>query len=217
MSDIKLKPSNIKLNSRQLRFCHYYVAGNSITQSAILAGYSPRSAHSIGCELLNVDKVSKEIKALQAKLEAKIANQTQEKVINNEIASPDERQKILTSIYRTNITDFIDEEGNITLEGDTLGIAEYKVDEWRGGKDQRAESRTRSIKLLNKITAIDVHNKMDKMYSDSLPVQDNRAVINIFVGDGETKELVEGISGSLAKRLELPAGEKEEKEVEHKD
>ena len=42
----------LKLNARQKAFCEYYVASGNATEAAIKAGYSKRTARSIGQENL---------------------------------------------------------------------------------------------------------------------------------------------------------------------
>ena len=42
----------MKLNARQKAFCEYYVASGNATNAAIKAGYSERTARSIGQENL---------------------------------------------------------------------------------------------------------------------------------------------------------------------
>lgn len=55
------KPSD-PLNLRQLRFVEEYCIDFNATQAAIRAGYSPESAHSMGCRLLKHRKVARAIR-----------------------------------------------------------------------------------------------------------------------------------------------------------
>jgi len=56
-----------KLTQKQARFVeHYQIHGNA-TQAAIAAGYSEKSAHVMGCNLLKNSKISKQVAAAQAK------------------------------------------------------------------------------------------------------------------------------------------------------
>lgn len=60
------KPTK-KLTAKQKRFCQEYVKNFNATQSAITAGYSPRTAHSTGSENLT----KPEIKAYLSKIQNK--------------------------------------------------------------------------------------------------------------------------------------------------
>lgn len=57
----------MKLNARQKAFCEYYVASGNATESAIKAGYSEKTARSIGQRLLTNVDIKKYIKELQEK------------------------------------------------------------------------------------------------------------------------------------------------------
>ena len=57
----------LKLNARQKSFCEYYVASGNATESAIKAGYSEKTARSIGQRLLTNVDIKKYIKELQEK------------------------------------------------------------------------------------------------------------------------------------------------------
>lgn len=57
----------LKLNTRQKAFCEYYVACGNATESAIKAGYSEKTARSIGQRLLTNVDIKKYIKELQEK------------------------------------------------------------------------------------------------------------------------------------------------------
>ena len=80
------------LNEKQKRFCQEYVAnGYNVTQAAISAGYSEKTAAQIGSRLLRHVKVKEEIGRLQKKTEKSCIATAQEvmeyftKVMNGEI------------------------------------------------------------------------------------------------------------------------------------
>lgn len=63
------------LNQRQRIFVQEYMKTNNITQSAIKAGYSPKTAHVQGCNLLKNIKIANYIDAINERLESdKIAD-----------------------------------------------------------------------------------------------------------------------------------------------
>ncbi|UEX89911.1 terminase small subunit [Staphylococcus ratti] len=57
-----------ELTSRQVRFVNEYIKTLNITQSAIMAGYAPNSAHVTGSRLLRNEKVDEYIKSQQDKV-----------------------------------------------------------------------------------------------------------------------------------------------------
>lgn len=70
----KAKRGPVKINKdglsmREEKFINKYIETNNITQSAIYAGYSERSAAVQGCRLLKKDKVKSEIEKRALKLE----------------------------------------------------------------------------------------------------------------------------------------------------
>lgn len=69
-----------ELNPKQKRFCEEYVVDLNATQAAIRAGYSKKTAYSIGDRLLKDVEVKKCIRKLQKKL-SEATQITAEKVI----------------------------------------------------------------------------------------------------------------------------------------
>lgn len=76
------------MNARQKRFCDEYLIDCNAKQAAIRAGYSPKTAYSIGNENLN-----------KPELKAYIAEQL-EKIHSAKIADAEEVMKYLTSVMR---------------------------------------------------------------------------------------------------------------------
>ena len=76
------------MNARQKRFCDEYLIDCNAKQAAIRAGYSPKTAYSIGNENLN-----------KPELKAYIAEQL-EKIHSAKIADAEEVLKYLTSVMR---------------------------------------------------------------------------------------------------------------------
>ena len=84
----KEKEAKKYLNQRQIRFVQNYMKTNNITHSAIDAGYSPKTAHVQGCNLLKNTKVSAYINAINERLES------------DKIADIEEVMQYLTSVMR---------------------------------------------------------------------------------------------------------------------
>ena len=58
------------MNDRQRQFCQYYARSPNATEAAKLAGYSQKSAYSIGQENLKKPEIQEYIRELQAEAEA---------------------------------------------------------------------------------------------------------------------------------------------------
>ena len=78
----------MKLSQKQKAFCENYVSCGNATQAAIYAGYSAKTAKSIGAENLSKPYLADHIKKLQSKIE------------DSKIMSAKERQETLSSIAR---------------------------------------------------------------------------------------------------------------------
>ena len=79
-----------KLTAKQQRFCDEYLIDLNATQAAIRAGYSKKTAYSIGNENLKKPEISAYIEKRMAEKEAEL------------IADSDEVMKYLTSVLRGN-------------------------------------------------------------------------------------------------------------------
>ena len=89
------------LNKRQIDFIQEYVKTNNITQSAIKAGYSPKTAAVQGCNLLKNVKVRNYIEAINERLESA------------RIADIQEVMEYLTSVMRGEVKDQFDMDVSI--------------------------------------------------------------------------------------------------------
>ena len=84
----KEKEAKKHLNKRQIDFVQEYMRTNNINQSAIKAGYSPKTASVQGSRLLTNVKVSAYINAINERLES------------DKIADIEEVMQYLTSVMR---------------------------------------------------------------------------------------------------------------------
>ena len=78
------------MNERQKRFCEYYARSPNATEAALEAGYSPRTARSIGQRLLTFVDIQEYLKELQAEAEGE------------RIASMDEVKRFWSQTMRDN-------------------------------------------------------------------------------------------------------------------
>ena len=123
----------MKLNARQKAFCEYYVASGNATEAAIKAGYSKRTAKSIGQRLLTFVDIKKYIDELMQKLESE------------RIASAEEVLQNLTAMMRGEI-----QEEVVVVEGEGDGFSSARVIK----KQVSAKERIKAAELLGKRHAL---------------------------------------------------------------
>ena len=121
------------LNARQKAFCEYYVASGNATEAAIKAGYSKRTAKSIGQRLLTFVDIKKYIDELMQKLESE------------RIASAEEVLQNLTAMMRGEI-----QEEVVVVEGKGNGISTASIIK----KQVSAKERIKAAELLGKRHAL---------------------------------------------------------------
>ena len=97
----KEKEAKKHLNQRQIRFVQNYMKTNSITHSAIDAGYSKKTAHVQGSNLLKNPKILEYITAINERLESE------------KIADIQEVMEYLTSVMRGEKKDQFDLDASL--------------------------------------------------------------------------------------------------------
>ena len=117
------------LNIRQKTFCDYYISSGNATDSAIKAGYSEKTAYSIGQRLLKNVEVKAYIEELMKKIEDK------------RIATAEEVLKELTKALRGEI-----EEEVVVVESIGNGITKAV----KTKKKISARDRIKAAELLGK-------------------------------------------------------------------
>src|SRR5262245_50477210 len=96
------------LTPKRRRFVEEYLVDGNATQAAIRAGYSKKTAYSIGHETLNIPEVAAEISRRQVEVNQKIAAKfeiTKEKIAEE-----------LAKLGFSNMLDFV----RITADGDPM-------------------------------------------------------------------------------------------------
>lgn len=189
----------MELTQKQERFARFVFEGKSQRDAYLQAGYSSRSAPAIidtkACQLFALDK----IKVRYAELQAKATSAS--------IATVEERKQILTEISRGRMSDYMTvgadgvyfDYGEESLNSRAVGGASSKTVRDEDGNGETIYSK---IYLRNPMQAIDLLNKMEKIYSDDKPGN----VINI--GQINVNTSRDKILGLLS-RLTLPEGQGE--------
>jgi len=180
------------LTQKQETFCLKYFELGNATEAALIAGYSPRSIRNIASVNLTKANITGRLEELRKKAEdASVANRL-------------EREQILTEIARGRIGTLLDENHRIKEDVplDDASIQEINTFEVTIGKGENAKlAEVTKIKLHNPIQAIDLLNKMDKIYTDQPQVTIDNRQINFIIRSqdeaNEVKDLLAGISERL--------------------
>lgn len=128
------------MTPKQKRFCLEYANSGNATESAIKAGYSKKTAYSIGQENLKKPELQKFLQDLA------------EQMVSQKIATAKEMQEVLTSIIRQEATEEV-----IVVEGCGDGISE-------------AVTKTKKPSTRDAIKAIETLAKMQGLFGTSTNV-----------------------------------------------
>ena len=138
-----------KLTPKQKLFCDYYIETGNATEAALKAGYSSKTARSIGAENLTKPYIKEAIKIRNKEIESKrIANMKEVKefwtaLLRNTAVEPRDRLKASEYIAKTNgaFLDKVEHSGTVKMDNPLSGlttdelrqlIAEDRADEADG-------------------------------------------------------------------------------------
>lgn len=182
-----------RLTQKQETFCLKYFELGNASEAARVALYSPHTAAVMGAENLTKPKIIERLKELRKKAE------------DATIGTVQEREQILTEIYRSRMGDHLD-EGHRIKQGeplDSAAIQEVTTEDVIIGRGANAKLATiTKIKLLNPVPAIAEHNKMQKVYVEPSPAGDIVQNFLFILPDG-TRVL----PSQLGKRKETDSGD----------
>lgn len=176
----------MKLTQRQETFCVKYFELGNATEAALIAGYSSKTVRHIAS--INLTKVN-----IRARLQ-----ELRQKVEDASVATVIERKQILTELARGNLIDYQEvgaDGGYLSIGRDspnTRAISEI-TSRTEYDKDGVNAALITKVKLHSPSQAIDLLNKMDKLYTDGSTVNVNTHSINIVVISEKAKELTEKI------------------------
>ena len=172
----------MKLTQKQETFCVKYFELGNATEAALIAGYSPKYAATHTTRWLNMANISTRLQELRDRAE------------DESVANVLERKQILTEIARGRVGNHLDEDQRIKqgVPLTSASIHELETVDVKIGKGENAKlAQITKIKLHNPTQAIDLLNKMDKLYTDGAMVSVDNRSININVGSEKAKELTE--------------------------
>jgi phage terminase small subunit len=159
-------------NIRQEKFALEYFKSGNAAAAAVIAGYSVKNVRSIASRLSTNVNIKNRLLELQQKAE------------NASISTVIERKQILTEIERADLADFIDVDGDIKYSRDMpnhRAVTEYSITTTYTKKGEPVV--TKSIKIQNRVSAIQEHNKMEHIYDES-PKTVNNTQIVFVIGRG---------------------------------
>ena len=180
----------MRLTQKQESFCLNILSGMSQREAYFEAGYSK-----------NMSIAVIDVKASQVASNGKVAVRIAElrKLAESEkVADYQERQEILSEIARGDLLDYqeVGADGgylNIGKESpNTRAISEI-TSRTEYGKNGANAALITKVKLHSPTQAIDLLNKMDKVYDDSPSINVDNRTLNIYVNSDKAKELTEKI------------------------
>ena len=157
----KRKPEIPKLTAQQEKFCHEYLIDRNATQAAIRAGYSIKTAQEQSSQLLSKLMIKGRVNQL----------------ISAELGSIDATaariKKELTNLAFVNIADAYDQNGAlksfedmpIELQRAILAVESEELFDGQG-KNREQIGYTKRIKLTDKLKALEMLGRHQKMFTD---------------------------------------------------
>jgi len=174
------------LTQKQENFCLHYFETSNATESAKLAGYSPKTAAAIACDNLRKVYVLARIAELRQKAE------------DTSIATVVERKQKLTEITRGNLTDY-QEAGadgsyiSIGKESPNTGAVSEITSRTEYNDDGANAAVITKVKLHNPVQAIAELNKMERVYEPDGAVTIHNNQVTIIVASEQGKRDLERV------------------------
>jgi phage terminase small subunit len=191
----------MKLTPKQQRFVDEYLIDLNLTQAAIRAGYSRKTAHVIGQENIKKPAVAEAIAARQQSLQQQTGI-TRDRVLRE-----------LAAIGMSDIRRLYDENGNLRpiheLDADTAAsIAGIETDEIYGpNTDQGREviGQTRKVKRFDKTRALELLGRHLGLWQENKPPENVGPGLTVIVQ--QAVQVGEGPAAKGRVVVSLPAPE----------
>lgn len=163
-----------RLTQKQETFCVKYFELRNATEAALIAGYKPKTARFIASENLTKPNILERIDELGKEIERAA------------IMSKQERMERLTEIARASMIDFVEVgQDGAWFNIDKTNLSNRAIQSVQSktmvGKDGADDAVFIRVNLHNPLQAIDLLNKMDKIYADGPQVNIDNHSINIKV------------------------------------
>lgn len=148
------------LEPKQMVFCREYLKDFNATQAAIRAGYSKKTAGSIGSENLKKPDIQAQVQAFANEMNERTGNDI-EKIIT-------ELQLIAFGSFR-DVADW--DAGGLSIKSsDEIGTAARLVSEVTESRTDKTSSV--KIKLHDKLKALELLGRYHKMFTDKIEIHD---------------------------------------------
>lgn len=168
----KAEIKKIKLTDKQEFFCQEYMIDLCGTQAAIRAGYSPKTAGVIACELLKKPKIDARIAQLQAERSRRTG------------INADRVIREFAKIAFLNAEDIVDMNSATVKEDadkdDTAAIQSVKV---RTVPTENGEITEREVKFVDKNRALEQLGRHLGIFNDKLSISGD--IIDVKIGDDD--------------------------------
>ena len=170
---------NMKLTPKQELFCREYLIDLNASQAAIRAGYSIKTAYSIGQENLNKPEIQEQIRQLMDK-------RTERTQVDAD--------KVITELAKlafSNMKDYVEFDGKtVTLKDSKDLTTDQMACVFEVSDHITQTTRTRKFKLHDKLKALDSLSRHLGLYeSDKAPAVNVNVGINIDnMSPGELEE-----------------------------
>jgi len=185
-------------NTRWETFTQNWFEGKTQCEAALIAGYSQKALRSISSRLIT-----------KANILARY-NELQELSASKKVLTKQQRMEILSEIASGNLIDYqeVGADGGYLSIGkespNTRAISEI-TSRTEYDKEGSGAALVTKVRLHNPVPAIDLLNKMDRIYSDAPIVNVDNRVVNFIVKDKEQADkierLVAGISGRTGRLI----------------
>ena len=185
----------MKLTQKQERFTRFLFDGLSQRGAWVKAGYSNKYAVKI------IDENACRL-AAESKIKARLAELNKE-ADDDSVATKLKCKQRLSEIIRANVPDFVT-DGEIKIAKDTKNVGAVAELETRSKfykKTGEALNITK-FKLLNPVDAIEGLAKLEGWYAAQPTINQDNRQLNIYVVDGETKNLIAQIKERTGKLIE---------------
>lgn len=164
-----------KLTEQQKLFCHEYLIDLNATASAIRSGYSPKTAHNIGCRILKRPQVQEYLDVLMAQ-RSKRTGITADRILNE-----------LAKIAFVNPGDVIDlRNGMVRTDVHSDDIATIQSVKIKSGSNDDAEWNESETKMYDKLKALELLGKHLGMFKEKIDADVTHSVI--FEGENDMQD-----------------------------
>lgn len=164
----------VKLTDKQARFVQEYLIDLNMTQAAIRAGYSVKTADVQGSRLLGNVKVQQAIGEAMAQ-RARRTGVTQDRVVLE-----------LAKLAFVKMTDIVDANGEIRADAEDDDLACVEYIKHKHSTNEFGESDESEIKIASKLKALQLLGKHLGMWSDKVDV--NVAVPIVISGEDDLED-----------------------------